>query len=288
MSEEMKIRIIYILVMIVPVIVYFCIGSVLIKSFNKTPDDPSYTEKKKGRGLVNVLKKLAVTVVAFGVVILGLKLLVKMHDDSTAKEQAVIAEYEALNENNVDPANGKTILTQAFLMKEYKLYSLNEHGWAKYESTIYKGVFLLLLFSLGGESCIGYAILFYHQKKKINILSIVASVLLIPTVIYGFRVIDNKVVSKGLPDPAKAKVTVRSVTVKSRHEDVRHDEETGDSYKYYVTIDYGDGSGPVKRKVGYDWYSTAEEPGTYLIGQAEENGNVIEFKLYSMKEYETE
>ena len=117
MTEELKIRIIYILVMIVPVIVYFCIGSVLIKSFNKTPDDPSYTEKKKGRGLVNVLKSLAVTAVAFGVVILGLKLLVKMHDDSAAREQAVIAEYEALNENNVDPANGKTIITQAFLMK---------------------------------------------------------------------------------------------------------------------------------------------------------------------------
>lgn len=147
-------------------------------------------------------------------------------------------------------------------------------------------LFLLLLFALGGESCIGYAILFCSQKKKINILSIAASILLIPTVIIGFWVIDNKVASKGLPDPAKAKVTVRSVTVKSRHEDVRHDDEDDDSYKYYLTIDYGDGSVPVKKKVGYDWYSTAEKPGTYLIGQAEENGNVIEFKLYSLKEYE--
>ena len=32
----------------------------------------------------------------------------------------------------------------------------------------------------------------------------------------------------------------------------------------------------------------AEEPGTYLIGQAEQNGNVIEFKLYSLKEYQAE
>ena len=129
---------------------------------------------------------------------------------------------------------------------------------------------------------------FICRKKKISILSIVSSVLLIPTVIIGFWIIDNKVVSKGLPDPSEAKVTVREVTVKSRREDVTHDEETGDTSRYYVTIDYGDGSGPVKKRVGYDWYSTAEEPGTYLIGQAEQNGNVIEFKLYSLKEYQAE
>ncbi len=35
MPEEVKIRIIYILVMIVPVFVYFCIGGILSKSFKK-------------------------------------------------------------------------------------------------------------------------------------------------------------------------------------------------------------------------------------------------------------
>lgn len=129
---------------------------------------------------------------------------------------------------------------------------------------------------------------FICRKKKNSILSIVSSVLLIPTVIIGFWIIDNKVVSKGLPDPSEAKVTVREVTVKSRREDVTHDEETGDTSRYYVTIDYGDGNGPVKKRVGYDWYSTAEEPGIYLIGQAEQNGNVIEFKFYSLKEYKAE
>lgn len=287
MTEELKIRIIYILVMIASVIVYFCISGALAKSFNKTPDDPSYSANKS-RGLANFLKNITITAVAAAVLIMGLKLIVKVHDDSAAREEAIIAEYEALNENNVDPETGKTILTQAFLMKEYKLYAAKERGWANYESLIYKGVFLLLLFSLGGASCVGYAFLFYRQKKKIHILSIVFSVLLIPTVIMGFRVIDNKLVSKDLPDPAKAKVTAREVTVKSRHEDVHHDDENGDSSTYYLTIDYGDGNGPVRRKVGYAWYSDAEKPGTYLIGQAEVNGSIIDFQLYSMEKFEAE
>ena len=37
MTEELKIRIIYILVLIASVIVYFCISGALAKSFNKKP-----------------------------------------------------------------------------------------------------------------------------------------------------------------------------------------------------------------------------------------------------------
>lgn len=63
---------------------------------------------------------------------------------------------------------------------------------------------------------------------------------------------------------------------------------TGDTSKYYITIDYGDGNGPVTRKVDYSFYYVAEDPGTYLMGQAVERGNRFDFKLYSMKEYEEE
>ena len=33
-------------------------------------------------------------------------------------------------------------------------------------------------------------------------------------------------------------------------------------------------------------YDTAEKPGTYLMGQAEENGNKCDFELFSLEEYE--
>ena len=286
MTGDLKLKIIYALIIILLIGIDYFFYKAVHTAFNRTPDDPSFTEKHSNH-FVGILKKMAVSVLAVAVVVAGVFIIVKMEEASETDEQNIIAEYEALNEDNVDPENGKTILTQAFLMKEYKLYYANSHGWNNFESTIYKGLFLIFLFIAGGPSCIYYAIRFFRQKKKVNILSIVASVLLIPTVYFGFLMVD-KLVTDNSPDPARARVTVSEVTITSRREDVYHDEESGDTSKYYITIDYGDGNGPVTRKVDYSFYYVAEDPGTYLMGQAVERGNRFDFKLYSMKEYEEE
>ena len=60
------------------------------------------------------------------------------------------------------------------------------------------------------------------------------------------------------------------------------------SYYYYISIDYGDGKGPVSKETSYGIYYTAEMPGAYLMGQVDDNGNRIDFELYPTSEYEKE
>lgn len=287
MIEQLKLNVIFFLLFCIPVIAYWVITKILLKSFRKTPDDPSFSEEKGGK-TIRVLKKVVSAVLIIAVVACGASVLYKLFagGDFDAQQQAIIDEYEALNEDNIDPRTGKTLLTQAFLEKEYKLYALNDSWDTGYQSILYKAVFAGLLLVAGGVSCVDYVISFYIQKKKVNILSIVASVLLIPVIIVAFSIIDEKFGPNRLPDPDKAKIYATTVTINSRREKTSHDEETGDHTSYYITIDYGDGRDPVAKKVPMSVYDSVESNRTYLLGRAEEKGKKCEFKFYSLEEYE--
>ncbi len=289
MIEQLKLNVIYFLLFCIPVIAYWVITKILLKSFRKTPDDPSFSEEKGGK-TIRVLKKVVSAVLIIAVVACGASVLYKLFagGDFDAQQQAIIDEYEALNEDNIDPQTGKTILTQAFLEKEYKLYALNDSWDTGYQSILYKAVFAGLLLVAGGVSCVDYVISFYIQKKKVNILSIVAAVLLIPVIIVAFSIIDEKFGPNRLPDPDKAKIYATTVTINSRREKTSHDEETGDHTSYYITIDYGDGRDPVSKKIPMSVYDSLESDHTYFLGQAEEKGKKCEFNFYSPEEFEEE
>ncbi len=292
MEEHIIGNIISILIIAIPVAAYFCFSRILSVSFTKTPDDPSFQEKKEDIVPIRILKVLIRTAVIIAVIVGGLHLLAGIFSNSTEKanryEQEAVAEYEELNEDNVDPETGKTILTKAFLRKEYKLYASNENWNKGRMPVLYKFVLVITVLIAGGWSCIYYVYGFYKMKRKINVPSIVFSVLLIPTFLIGFKVIDKTFVTNDLPDPDKAEVSAAAVVIKSRHDRSSYDEDNGYRYEYFLDIDYGDGEGTVTREVPYGMYATVEEPGTYFMGQAEENGKKCDFRIYSPKEYEAE
>ena len=148
----------------------------------------------------------------------------------------------------------------------------------------------MLIFSLfftGGE-CITHAILFARQKKKLSLLSIIAAILLVPITIIGLKIDEKAFEPFRIPLPENAKISAIEVTVTERYIDTHHDDENGYSEDYYITVDYGDGSAPVTRRVSLNMYDIAKDGGRFLMGQAEENGKKVDFELFPLDEYEKE
>ena len=180
------------LVIIVPLIIY---GNIIIKilkkSFDKTPDAPSFTEKPGSAIALKNLTKLADVVFFIVLIVISINIVTaNLGGNSEARQQEIIAEYDALKEDNVNPETGKTILTQAFLMKEYKLYFAEDQERVNFWLMICEVMLIFSLFFTGGE-CITHAILFARQKKKLSLLSIIAAILLVPITIIGLK-IDEK------------------------------------------------------------------------------------------------
>jgi hypothetical protein len=281
--------IICMLVIIVPLIIYGnIINRILKTSFNKTPDSPAFAEKPESAITLKNLTKL-VDVVIFIILILCSIFIVTRYlgGNSEAHQQEIIAEYEALNENNVNPETGKTILTQAFLMKEYKLYYAEDQEHINLWLMIFEVMFIFSFFFTGAE-CIRYAILFGRQKKKLNLLSIIAAVILVPITVIGFKIIEKAYEPLRKPAPENAMVLAVDVTITERYINTHHDEDNGDSEDYFITVDYGDGNAPITREVAYDMYDTAGDGGRFLMGQVLGDGNKYDFKLFPVKEYEKE
>lgn len=285
--EGIKRLITCMLVIIVPLIIYgSIISKILMKSFDKTPDAPSFTEKPGNAIALKNLTKLADVVLFIVLVLCSINIVTQnLGGNSEDRQQAIIAEYDALNEDNVDPETGKTILTQAFLMKEYKLYYAEDQEWVNMRLMIYKVMLIFSFFFTGGE-CIKYAILFGRQKKKLNLLSIIAAILLIPITIIGLKIDEKAFEPLRIPAPENAKITAIDVTVTERHIDTHHDDESGDSEDYYITVDYGDGSAPVTRRVSLTMYDIAKGGDHFLMGQAGENGKTVDFELFPSDKYE--
>ena len=273
---RIKCLIICLLVIIVPLIIY---GSIIIKilkkSFDKTPDAPSFTEKPGSAIALKNLTKLADVVFFIVLIVISINIVTaNLGGNSEARQQEIIAEYDALKEDNVNPETGKTILTQAFLMKEYKLYFAEDQERVNFS-----------LFFTGGE-CITHAILFARQKKKLSLLSIIAAILLVPITIIGLKIDEKAFEPFRIPLPENAKITAIDVTVTKRYIDTHYDDENGYSEDYYITVDYGDGSAPVTREVSLTMYDIAKGGDHFLMGQAGENGKTVDFELFPLDKYE--
>ena len=245
---RIKCLIICLLVIIVPLIIY---GSIIIKilkkSFDKTPDAPSFTEKPGSAIALKNLTKLADVVFFIVLIVISINIVTaNLGGNSEARQQEIIAEYDALKEDNVNPETGKTILTQAFLMKEYKLYFAEDQERVNFWLMICEVMLIFSLFFTGGE-CITHAILFARQKKKLSLLSIIAAILLVPITIIGLKIDEKAFEPFRIPVPENAKITAIDVTVTERYIDTHHDDENGYSEDYFITVDYGDGNAPVTR-----------------------------------------
>lgn len=102
---RIKCLIICLLVIIVPLIIY---GSIIIKilkkSFNKTPDSPSFTDKPGSAIALKNLTKLADVVFFIVLIIISINIVTaNLGGNSEARRQEIIAEYDALKEDNVNP-----------------------------------------------------------------------------------------------------------------------------------------------------------------------------------------
>ena len=246
---RIKCLIICLLVIIVPLIIY---GNIIIKilkkSFDKTPDAPSFTEKPGSAIALKNLTKLADVVFFIVLIVISINIVTaNLGGDSEARLQEIIAEYDALKEDNVNPETGKTILTQAFLMKEYKLYFAEDQERVDFWLMICEVMLIFSLFFTGGE-CITHAILFARQKKKLSLLSIIAAILLVPITIIGLKIDEKAFEPFRIPVPENAKITAIDVTVTERYIDTHHDDENGYSEDYFITVDYGDGNAPLHGK----------------------------------------
>ena len=286
---KIKLLIICMLVIIVPLIIYGgIINKILKKSFDKTPDSPSFTEKPGSGIALKNLTKLADVVLFIVLILCSIHVVTQnLGGNSEARQQEIIAEYDALKEDNVNPETGKTILTQAFLMKEYKLYFAEDQERVNFWLMICEVMLIFSFFFTGGE-CITYAILFGRQKKKLNLLSIIAAVLLVPIIIIGLNIDEKAFEPFRIPLPENAKITAIDVTVTKRYIDTHHDEENGYSEDYFITVDYGDGSAPVTREVSLTMYDTAKGGDRFLMGQAGDNGKKVDFELFPLEKYEKE
>ena len=286
---KIKLLIICMLVIIVPLIIYGgIINKILKKSFDKTPDSPSFTEKPGSGIALKNLTKLADVVLFIVLILCSIHVVTQnLGGNSEARQQEIIAEYDALKEDNINPETGKTVLTQAFLMKEYKLYFAEDQERVNFWLMICEVMLIFSFFFTGGE-CITYAILFGRQKKKLNLLSIIAAVLLVPIIIIGLNIDEKAFEPFRIPLPENAKITAIDVTVTKRYIDTHHDEENGYSEDYFITVDYGDGSAPVTREVSLTMYDTAKGGDRFLMGQAGDNGKKVDFELFPLEKYEKE
>ena len=286
---KIKLLIICMLVIIVPLIIYGgIINKILKKSFDKAPDSPSFTEKPGSGIALKNLTKLADVVLFIVLILCSIHVVTQnLGGNSEARQQEIIAEYDALKEDNVNPETGKTVLTQAFLMKEYKLYFAEDQERVNFWLMICEVMLIFSFFFTGGE-CITYAILFGRQKKKLNLLSIIAAVLLVPIIIIGLNIDEKAFEPFRIPLPENAKITAIDVTVTKRYIDTHHDEENGYSEDYFITVDYGDGSAPVTREVSLTMYDTAKGGDRFLMGQAGDNGKKVDFELFPLEKYEKE
>ena len=287
--EGIKRLVTCILVIIVPLLFY---GNIIIRilkhSFNKTPDSPTFTEKPENGIALKNLTKLADVVLFIVLVLCSIYIVTQnLGGNSEARLQEIVAEYDALKEDNVNPETGKTILTQAFLMKEYKLYFAEDQERVNLWLMICEVMLIFSLFFSGGE-CITHAILFARQKKKLSLLSIIAAILLIPITIIGLKIDEKAFEPFRIPLPENAKITAIDVTVTKRYIDTHHDEENGYSEDYFITVDYGDGNAPVTREVSITMYDIAESNGHFLMGQAAENDKKVDFGLFPLDKYEKE
>ena len=219
----------------------------------------------------------------------GLGFIVDQYNVREGKEEAKIQQieddYEALNEDNFDEASGKTILTQKFLEKEYKLFYLEtekEDGWMLKIGVI--ALFLICGYGIlaAAQNFFGSLFKKYRSTVKAIIYLLIPAALLIVGV-YAFQKINTREMPPSPKDVSSFEVF--AVTARKR-EDVYEsdgDEET----RRYVYIDFGDGNGEVtyrKNKIRH-LFQTIDEPGRYYLARAKSSGKDCDFMCFPEGEY---
>lgn len=222
----------------------------------------------------------------------GLGFIVNQYKVREAKQEAKIQQieddYEALDEDNIDEATGKKILTQEFLKKEYKIFYMEtevEDGWM-YKIGI---IALFLIFGFGIFKTVHFFIGSLYKKYRSTvkpIIFLVIQVVLLIGCIYAFQWFN----SIDMP-PAPDKVgSIEVYAVTASKDSYEHETEDGTEVEYYVYIDFGDGNGTVtyrKKKLRH-LYRTIGEPGRYYLARAKAPGKICDFMCFADDRYISE
>ena len=222
----------------------------------------------------------------------GLGFIVDQYNVREAKQEAKIQQieddYDELGEDNTDEATGKTILTQEFLKKEYKIFYVEtekEDGWMLKFGVI--GLFLIC----------GYGILITAQNFFVSLFkrsrSIVKAIifLLIPAaLLIGGVYALQKVNTRFMPPTPEEVGSIEAYAVTASTDSYEHETDDGTEVEYYVYIDFGDGNGTVtyrKRNIRH-LYRTIDEPGQYYLARAKTNEKDCDFMCFSADKYISE
>jgi hypothetical protein len=222
----------------------------------------------------------------------GLRFIVNKMNDRDAKQEAKIeqieADYEDLHEDNFDETTGKTILTQEFLKKEYRIF----HEEIQQETGFMMKIGIIGLFLI-----IGCAIIFavqniigtLYKKDRSMVKSLIF--LLIPTALLVAGIITSKMAySYEMPLSPKKVETIEVYAVTARKYEYEHETEDSTDIEHYVYIDFGDGNGEVRytKKNLNHLFRTIDEPGRYYLARAVANGKTCDFMCFAEDKYISE
>lgn len=203
------------------------------------------------------------------------------------EKERIEVEYKELGEKNIDPENGKTILTENYLAKEYKkFYATRKSG-----GTLFRNI--VLVFGIGFAAIViitslSDSIMGISKGRGIKLRSIISVVILIPVLIGG-SIVFKKLIARNMPpEPGQETIKLYQVNVLNRktEEKVTTDSD-GDRHTttvYYLILD--DNGTRKNRQVTSDIYYSAEKPGIYIFVQAEGNDKVFDVGIYNTNEYE--
>lgn len=237
--------------------------------------------------IIRIVSMLACVAAMIMLFFFGVKVIRDSGEKTEKMRQEIEAEYEALHEDNFDEETGKKILTQEFLKKEYRSYYVGAKESSKTFITI---ITLMILAFVGMYLVVSVIVMLVDlsRGRKTKISSIVIPIVLIPVIIIGMHYFQKLINRKLPPDPDS--VTFKAypykiVNVKT-HTETRHNDDGPDDTitTYYLVYEH---EGKEKnRKVDARIHSAFKNPGMYYLFQAEGEGQLIDFMIYPMSEYE--
>lgn len=218
---------------------------------------------------------------------IGINMVKKEAKSLEAERERIEADYEALHEENTDPVSGKTILTKAYMDKEYRSY----YAGVQSSSRSFKMIVILLLLAFAGVAVIctiADAIMSIAKQRTMRLKGIVTALLAIGLVI-GASVFLKKVnIRKQLPKPEEATVNLYRVNVAKKHEntETKYDNDGDKTTKttYYLDLVNPDGTTRARVVPSSVYYDVTTE-GYYYLAQYEGNGTRDDFAIYPDSEY---
>ena len=204
-------------------------------------------------------------------------------EDKQAKIQSIEAEYEALHEDNVDPETGKTILTENFLNKEYRLFYLTVEGEGKSIRTI--GIVgLLVIVGMFSLDVIPYCIGAFFKKSRPTLPAVIYLLVITGLLVGGIFAFDMAYSYRLPPDPDSVTFEVYQVKA-ARYRSESTDDEGNTTSSYWAGIDFGDGEIRYKGEKGEYLYRSIGEDGQYFLARAKGKLRNYDFKCYPVDRF---